>query len=286
MKFDRKVYAVPKEPIMAKIDIKRFINSNSFLICIKTNKYSIGKIYTNYKEVTKLNIEQKITSMEVAEMVGKDHKELLRDIRRYNEQLDKSKIAPVDFFTESTYMDKKGEARPCYQVTKKGCEFIAHKMTGTKGTEFTAKYINRFHDMERVIAEKKPLTALEQMKIIMQATAEVDEKVDNLANDLEQFKQELPLLGVDMDEITHAVRKRGIDALGGKESHAYHDATVRGQVYSDIYRELKHQFNCHSYKALKRNQLEQALAIIEEYELPIYLQNQISVTNSQMRLEV
>ena len=35
-----------------------------------------------------------------------------------------------------------------FLVTKKGCEFIAHKMTGQKGTEFTARYINRFHEME------------------------------------------------------------------------------------------------------------------------------------------
>lgn len=34
-------------------------------------------------------------------------------------------------------------------VTKKGCEFIAHKLTGQKGTEFTAKFINRFHEMEQ-----------------------------------------------------------------------------------------------------------------------------------------
>lgn len=95
-----------------------------------------------------MNIEQKITSMEVAEMVGKEHKELLRDIRRYCEQLAESKIALGDFFEESNYLDANNQSRPCYQVTKKGCEFIAHKMTGTKGTEFTAKYINRFHDME------------------------------------------------------------------------------------------------------------------------------------------
>lgn len=37
---------------------------------------------------------------------------------------------------------------PCFLVTKKGCEFIAHKLTGQKGTEFTARYINRFHEME------------------------------------------------------------------------------------------------------------------------------------------
>lgn len=49
-------------------------------------------------------LEQKyIDSREVAEMVGKEHKELLRDIRRYCEQLGESKIALTDFFTESTY---------------------------------------------------------------------------------------------------------------------------------------------------------------------------------------
>lgn len=102
-------------------------------------------------------LEQKyIESREVAEMVGKRHTDLMRDIRRYSEQFNESKIAFVDFFTESTYADSKGESRPCYLVTKKGCEFIAHKLTGVKGTEFTAKYINRFHEMEDVIKTQLP----------------------------------------------------------------------------------------------------------------------------------
>lgn len=102
-------------------------------------------------------LEQKyIDSREVAEMVGKEHSKLLRDIRVYSQQLNESKIGLVDFFTESTYKDSKGETRPCYLITKKGCEFIAHKLTGVKGTEFTAKYINRFHEMEDVIQTQLP----------------------------------------------------------------------------------------------------------------------------------
>lgn len=62
---------------------------------------------------------------------------------------------PLIFFQESTYKDSKGELRPCYKITKKGCEFIAHKLTGTKGTIFTAKYINRFHEMQEIITEQK-----------------------------------------------------------------------------------------------------------------------------------
>ena len=92
-----------------------------------------------------------LDSREVAEMVGKEHNKLLRDIRTYIEQLNQSKVGHVDFFTDSEYEDAKGEARPCYSITKKGCEFIAHKLIGIKGTEFTATYINRFHDMENQI---------------------------------------------------------------------------------------------------------------------------------------
>lgn len=87
-------------------------------------------------------------------MMEKNHKNLIRDIRRYMNQFNELNIAPVDFFRESTYEDNKGETRPCYRITKKGCEFIAHKLTGTKGTAFTARYINRFHEMQQIISDQ------------------------------------------------------------------------------------------------------------------------------------
>lgn len=67
-------------------------------------------------------------------MVGKKHYELLKDIRRYIKQFNEVKIPLVDFFTESTYQNSQNKTMPCYLVTKKGCEFIAHKLTGQKGT--------------------------------------------------------------------------------------------------------------------------------------------------------
>lgn len=89
-----------------------------------------------------------ITSMEAAEWCGKEHSKLLRDIRNYISQLGEAKIGFSDFFKESTYITEQNKQLPCFLVSKKGCEFIAHKMTGQKGTEFTARYINRFHEME------------------------------------------------------------------------------------------------------------------------------------------
>lgn len=126
-------------------------------------------------------LEQKtIYSVEVAEMVGKEHSKLLRDIRNYIEQLAEAKIGSGDFFTESKYKDANNQERPCYLVTKKGCEFIAHKMTGVRGTEFTAKYIDRFHEMEDSIKAHIPtgqeliaLAVVEAQRMLAQKEEEV-----------------------------------------------------------------------------------------------------------------
>lgn len=126
-------------------------------------------------------LDQKtISSVEVAEMVGKEHNKLLRDIREYIVQLGASKIGHTDFFTESEYVDKANRKKPCYLVTKKGCEFIAHKMTGVRGTEFTAKYIDRFHEMEDAIKAHIPtgqeliaLAVVEAQRMLAQKEEEV-----------------------------------------------------------------------------------------------------------------
>lgn len=124
-----------------------------------------------------------LDSREVAEMVGKEHNKLLRDIRVYITQLNASKVGHTDFFTESQYTDKSNRQKPCYLVTKKGCEFIAHKLTGGKGTEFTAKYINRFHEMEDTIKTQLPqgndliaLAVIEAQKMI----AERDKQIERM----------------------------------------------------------------------------------------------------------
>lgn len=88
-------------------------------------------------------------------MVEKTHANLLKDIRRYCKQLGEVNIDFSDFFKESTYCTEQKKELPCYDVTKKGCEFIAHKLTGVKGTAFTARYINRFHDMEETIKQSQ-----------------------------------------------------------------------------------------------------------------------------------
>ena len=96
-----------------------------------------------------------VDSREVAQMVEKSHAHLMRDIAGYAkilEESNESKFGLVDFFIPSTYKDGKGETRPCYLLTKKGCDMVANKMTGAKGVLFTAAYITAFEKMREALA--------------------------------------------------------------------------------------------------------------------------------------
>lgn len=116
--------------------------------------------------------EKTISSLEVAEMVGKQHKNLLADMRGYVEELGQLKIQPSDFFKENTYQNSQNKTMPCYDITKKGCEFIAHKLTGIKGTKFTALYINRFHEMEDYVKKESTENKIEQSAFLLKFVAD------------------------------------------------------------------------------------------------------------------
>jgi|GEM_PF-177936 len=131
---------------------------------------------------------------------------------------------------------------------------------------------------------QQPKSAIEMLELQFQAIKEVDTKVDDVNKDLQTFKQDLPLLGIEESKITCAVKRRGVNSLGGKESVAYQDKSLRGKVYSDIYGQLKREFGVASYKAIKRNQCELAISIIDKYQLPAVLQVQIEGCNSQKLL--
>ena len=65
-----------------------------------------------------------MTSLEIAELTGKQHKDVMKAIRNMEPawvKVNGRKFALVE------YQDKKGELRPCYQLTKTECLYIATK---------------------------------------------------------------------------------------------------------------------------------------------------------------
>ena len=122
---------------------------------------------------------------------------------------------------------------------------------------------------------------LRAVLVVDQRVTQIEEKADTLRQEFETFKNDMPILGVEESVITTAVKHKGVECLGGKESRAYKDKSIRGRVFQDIYRELKRQFGVSTYKAIKRNQSDLAVQIIHGYRIPLALESQIEECNPQ-----
>ena len=154
-------------------------------------------------------------SREVAEMVDKNHKELLRDIRNYVDILTGANLRSLEFFIPDTYRDAKNEDRPCFLITRKGCDMVANKMTGEKGVLFTAAYVTKFEEMEKKLQPQ----SIEDL-IIMQAQSMKQLKAEVTAHS-EQIKTiKETLIEIDEDwrrDINTKLNKIAYKRGGGQE---------------------------------------------------------------------
>ena len=71
-------------------------------------------------------------------MTNVRHADLIEKITGYMKHLANGNFRSLDFFIPNTYKDAQDKPRPCYLLTKKGCDMVANKMTGEKGVLFTA----------------------------------------------------------------------------------------------------------------------------------------------------
>lgn len=128
---------------------------------------------------------------------------------------------------------------------------------------------------------QKPMTIAEQIQLLAQGNVKLEEKIEAVNDDLQEFKKDMPLLALECQKITKAKNQKVVPMLGGKDAPAYKDNSLRQLVYSDIDAQLRREFGVNTYKAIKRNQCDVAIKIINEYELPMYLKDRIDTENAQ-----
>lgn len=192
-----------------------------------------------------------------------------------------------DFQSFSKNLEKGGRPQLEYIIKLDTAKEMAMLERNEKGKQVRRYFIQvekKYREQDNLLLEVSP--EVKAIFVVDKRITQVDSKVEAVNKDLQDFKMDLPILGIEIDRITGAVHKRGVQALSGKDSNAYKDRSLRGKVYSDIYRELKRQFGVTTYKAIKRSQCDLAVSVIDEYELPYVLAEQIKDCNAQINMEV
>lgn len=201
-------------------------------------------------------IERTITSNEVAEMLGKEHGKLIRDIRTYIGYLAEAKIGSGDFFIESTYSDSNKQERPNYLLTKQGCEMVSNKTTGAKGVQFTARYVSRFNQMENHIKQvetiQKPVTQTELLKMTAGSLIEMDTRVTEL-------EENAPLSPGDYSYISRIVHQKVRQVITERQLNP--NTKQRQLLYKELNGEIKQITNTPTRSQLR----QQHFAIVTDF---------------------
>lgn len=127
-----------------------------------------------------------------------------------------------------------------------------------------------------------PKTTGGQIQLLAQGYTELEQKVNDIKDDVSELKENVPLYSCDIDEIQQHVKRRVVNILGGKQSEAYRDNSIRHKTFSDIWTQLKREYGCVStYKSIKRKYIDDVHEFIDCYVVPKYLDELIQDANTQ-----
>ena len=192
-----------------------------------------------------MNIENKktMTSLEVAEIARKEHKNILADIRDEISKLGEERGRLI--FQQSYYTNLQNKQQPMFLLNYKGVLQL--------GARYNAE--TRFKLIEKIEQLQKPMT-VEDM-IIMQANEmkSVKYRIDVVENKVEN---EIRIDHAEQRKLQKAVSIRVYQRLDVINSD-------KNLMFPAIYRDLKDRFGIASYRDLKRKDLTEALAYVQNW---------------------
>ncbi|MBZ7976974.1 Rha family transcriptional regulator [Campylobacter sp. RM12637] len=90
------------------------------------------------------------TSLSVAQVFEKNHKNIIRKINEFpKDDFNQLNFEPV------TYLDAKGEERKAYKITRDGFVMLVMGFTGEKAYRFKIDYINAFNKIQHLLKNKE-----------------------------------------------------------------------------------------------------------------------------------
>ncbi len=210
-----------------------------------------------------------LDSREVAEMVDKTHAHLCRDIAGYIKVLTESNFGFSDFFIEASYKDASGKSNKRYDITKKGCEMVANKLTGEKGILFTAEYVERFNKMEQ---EQKPMTELEILQGSINQLVEQNKRLSRVEMKQEEQDRQMSHINTSIEVLngvcTEGTKRDRLNAM----VRAY--ANKAGLTYPTAWHKFCEAFNFafHTNIGLLITNYMKKQAINKKMSTPVYLE--------------
>lgn len=161
--------------------------------------------------------------------------------------------------------------------------FQSRKESAERFTDWVTSEV--LPSIRKVGSYSMPKTTGGQIQLLAQGYTELEQAVNSIKEDMTELKDNTPLYGCEIDEVKQHVNRKGVIVLGGKDSEAYKNGSIRSSVYSDIYKQLKREFGCvTTYKSIRRKYIDNVHKFIDDYALPMALAEQVKEANAQISM--
>ena len=227
------------------------------------------------------------TSLKVAEIFGKEHRNVIQAIENKIHSAENS-AQYQNMFVLGTYKDASGKQNKMYYMNRDGFTFIAFGFTGAKADEFKLKYIQAFNRMEAYIQQQAqlPQTPEEKIDLLLESSHRTSERIHTLEDTVDDIKNRMGLPGNMAYQFTATRNKKIINVLGSKESNAYQNKALRRQTYSALFASFKKAFNCDRYNDTPLGQFDDVINFTNNWYPPFELQQEIQAVNAQQRFDI
>jgi Rha family phage regulatory protein len=197
------------------------------------------------------------SSLIVAEVFGKNHKEVLRDIRN----LECSEEFAQRNFAQSSYVNSQNKEMPMFQMNKKGFTILVMGYTGKEAMKFKEAYIDQFEQMEKQLSSPKVLSEREQLMASMRLSLETAEEITQVKGEVKEIR------GMVENQITldHGEQLRIKKGVGARVYEIETDPSVRSLLFRELYRDIKDRFGVASYRDIKRKDILSAINYINAW---------------------
>lgn len=243
----------------------------------------------NELKITEYKNIRVLTTQQIAEAYGSDTRVISNNFNRNKDRYVEGKhyICLEDdekreFVDHHQIDDGSKKASKLYLWTEKGAFLHAKSLNTDVAWEVYDRLVDNYFEKPKSV----PMTTDQKIQLLAQGNVELTERIDKVDKDLQDFKADMPLLALECQRITRAKNQKVVPLMGGKSAPAYKNKSLMHKVYSDVDAQLRREFGVNTYKAIKRNQCDLAVKIIEDYVLPMYLKEEIDAENAQMCLTV
>jgi len=120
----------------------------------------------------------------------------------------------------------------------------------------------------------------------LQAVIVVDKRVTNVENRIGKLENNMTVDHEQAQTIKHRVNKVIVELLGGKESNAYKNSSLRGKAYSKFNRDYCDFFRINARANTLASKIDEALRYIDMWQPDTNLRIKIQDCNAQMNMEV